>query len=209
MTDSTALIACHECDLLQRETDIPPGGTALCARCGAKLYRCAHESLDRPIAFLVTAAITLVIANVYPIVALEIQGTSNATTLFGAAQALWAQGSQPIGVLVFLTTFLVPAVELTVIGYLLISLRSGRRPVGFTCIMKLLQHVNPWGMVEVFILGVIVALVKLTHYGRVIPDMALWAFGTLTLLLAATASSFNARDIWNRVDSLPGNKEEE
>jgi paraquat-inducible protein A len=150
------------------------------------------------LAFLLAAATLLVIANAYPIVGLEIQGTSNATTLFGAVHALWNQDKQPIAVLVLLTTFLVPAAELAVMGYLLLSLKLGRIPAGLTVIMRILQGVNPWGMVEVFILGVIVALVKLTHYGSIIPGLALWSFGLLTLLLAATASSFDMRDIWDR-----------
>ena len=200
------LIACHECDLLQREIALPPGEVVLCRRCGAELYRSAHKSLDKPLAFLLTAAVVLIVANAYPIVGLEIQGSSNETTLFGASHALWNQGMEAIGVLVFLTTFLVPAVELTIMGYLLLSLQSGRRPAGLAVMMRVLQHVNPWGMVEVFILGVIVALVKLTHYGTLIPDLALWAFGVLTLLLAATASSFDVRDVWDRAYRLPGRR---
>jgi paraquat-inducible protein A len=208
MSDSAPFIACHECDLLQREIVLPPGTAVLCSRCGAELYRSAHKNLDKTIAFLLTAVVMLIVANAYPIVGLSIQGTSNATTLFGAAHALWNQGMAPIAVLVFLTTFLVPAVELAVMGYLLLSLKFGHRPTGMTLFMRVLQHVNPWGMVEVFILGVIVALVKLTHYGTVVPDMALWAFGILTLLLAATASTFDIRDVWDRVDALPDEEDE-
>jgi len=206
MTDSAQLIACHECDLLQREIALPPGDVVRCRRCGAELYRSAHKSLDKPLSFLLTASVVLIVANAYPIVGLEIQGTSNQTTLFGASHALWNQGMEAIGVLVFLTTFLVPALELTIMGYLLLSLQSGRRPAGLAVMMRVLQHVSPWGMVEVFILGVIVALVKLTHYGTLIPDLALWAFGVLTLLLAATASSFDVRDVWDRAYKLPGRK---
>jgi len=206
MLNTAALIACHECDLLQREIILPPGKVVRCCRCGAELYRSAHKSLDKPLAFLLTATVVFIVANAYPIVGLEIQGSSNETTLFGASHALWAQGMEAIGVLVFLTTFLVPAVELTIMGYLLLSLQSGRRPAGLACMMRVLQLVNPWGMVEVFILGVIVALVKLTHYGTLIPDLALWAFGFLTLLLAATASSFDIRDVWDRAYSLPESK---
>jgi paraquat-inducible protein A len=209
MSDSAPLIACHECDLLQREIDLPPGMAVLCCRCGAELYRSAHKNPDKPLAFLLTAAVALIVANVYPIVGLSIQGTSNATTLFGAAHALWTQGMAPIAILVFLTTFLVPTAELAIMGYLLLSLKCGHRPAGMTQLMRILQYVNPWGMVEVFILGVIVALVKLTHYGNVVPDMALWAFGVLTLLLAATASSFDIRDIWDRASALPGKEENE
>ena len=203
MTYSAPLIACQECDLLQREIALPPGEVVLCVRCGAELYRSAHSTVDKPLAFLLTSAVVLIVANVYPIIGLTMQGTSSATTLFGAAHALWNQGMAPIALLVFLTTFLAPAVELTIMGYLLLSLKFGRRPAGMVPLMRILQYVKPWGMVEVFILGVIVALVKLTHHGTVIPDMALWAFAILTLLLAATASSFDIRDVWSRVDALP------
>ena len=138
-----------------------------------------------------------------PSSASQIQGKQNATTLFSAVHALWNQEMQPIAALVFLTTFLVPAVEITVMIYLLLSLKLGRIPAGFTVIMRILQSVNPWGMVEVFILGVLVALVKLTHYGSVIPGLALWSFGVLTLLLAAAASSFDVRDVWDRAYPAP------
>jgi paraquat-inducible protein A len=80
-------------------------------------------------------------------------------------------------------------------------MKRGRIPAGFTLIMRVLQCFNPWAMVEVFIIGVIVALVKLTHYGTLIPGVALWSLGILTLLMTATASSFNVHDVWNRVHS--------
>ena len=195
---SGSLIACHECDLLQREIALPPGRAARCGRCGGELYRSAHKSVDRTLAFIMAAAMLLIVANAFPIVSLSIQGKQNATSLYSAVHDLWNQDMQPIAALVFLTTFLVPSVEIAVMIYLLLSLKLGRTPAGFTVIMRILQSVNPWGMVEVFILGVLVALVKLTHYGSVVPGLALWSFGILTLLLTAAASSFDVRDIWDR-----------
>ena len=62
MTDSSPLIACHECDLLQREIDLPPGEAVLCGRCGAELYRSAHKTFDKPLAFLLTAAVVLIVS---------------------------------------------------------------------------------------------------------------------------------------------------
>ena len=110
---------------------------------------------------------------------------------------------RPIAVLVFLTTILMPAINLAVMIYLLLSLKLGRRPAGLTVIMRILQSVKPWGMLEVFMLGIIVALVKLTHFATVVPGLALWSFGVLTLLLAAAAASFNVRDVWDRAYPAP------
>jgi len=195
---SGTVIACHECDLLQRAIAVPPGGVAHCRRCGGELYRAAHRRLDPTLALVLAAAVLFAVANAFPIVGLEIQGISNVTNLFGAVQALWNQEMRPIAVLVFLTTILMPAVNLAVMIYLLLSLKLGRRPAGLTVIMRILQSVKPWGMLEVFMLGIIVALVKLTHFASVVPGLALWSFGVLTLLLAAAAASFNVRDVWDR-----------
>lgn len=192
------LIACHECDLLQREITLPPGRVARCARCGAKLYCSPHATLDHTLSYNLTAAVVFIVANVYPIVGINIQGTRHDTTLMGAARALWAQDMTIISLLVFLTTFLMPALEISFMLHLLLALRAGRRPAGLDLSMRILGSIDPWGMVEVFLLGVLVALVKLTHFARVIPGLALWSFGILILLMAAAAASFDVRDIWER-----------
>jgi paraquat-inducible protein A len=193
------LIACHECDLLQREIVLPPGRVAHCIRCGAKLYREEHRSIDYTLALTLTAAVLFVLANVFPIIGLQIQSTRNDTSLVNAVHTLWIQGMWPVAGLVFFTTFLAPAAALAVMIHILLAMKLKRVPAGFTQIMRVLQSFNPWAMVEVFIIGVIVALVKLTHYGTLIPGIALWSLGFLTLLMTATASSFNVHDVWDRV----------
>ena len=198
MSNPLPLIACHECDLLQREVPAPPGRVVRCGRCGAELYRSAHATVDRPLAFSLAAAVLFIVANAYPIVGLAMQGTRKETTLLGAVHALWSQEMHLISALVFLTTLLVPAIELAVMIHLLLALQRGRTPAGFTQIMRVLQSVSPWGMVEVFMLGILVALVKLTHFAQVIPGIALWTFGALILLMAAAAASFDIRDVWDR-----------
>lgn len=198
------LIACHECDLLQRDIPLNPGCTASCRRCGAVLYRNATDSIDRTLAYASAASILFLVANLFPIFSIEVQGDRSAITLFGAVLSLWDQGMELISLLVFLTAIVAPAVELVSLLSILVPLRLGLTPPGYTLFMRTLQFIEPWGMVEVFMLGVLVSLVKLTHNFRVIPGFALWSFGLLTLLLAAAAASFSARDVWNRVD--PGTR---
>jgi paraquat-inducible protein A len=204
MSSRMAVIACHECDLLQREIPLPPGRVARCVRCGAKLYRVEDRSIDHTLALTLTAAVVFILANAFPIIGLQIQATRNDTSLLGAVQMLWNRGMWPVAGLVFLTTFLAPAAVLGIMIHILLELKRRRIPAGFAVAMRLLQIFNPWGMVEVFIIGVIVALVKLTHYGILIPGIALWSLGILTLVMTATASSFNVHDIWNRVHYTSG-----
>lgn len=203
MNNPMSIIACHECDLLQREIPLPPGRVARCVRCGAKLYRVENRNIDHTLALTLAAAVLFILATMFPIIGLQIQTTRNDTSLVSAVHILWNQGMWPVAGLVFFTTFLSPAAVLAIMIHIHLALKRERIPAGFTLVMRLLQHFNPWGMVEVFIIGVIVALVKLTHYGTLIPGIALWSLAAFTLLMTATASSFNVHDIWNRVHAAP------
>jgi paraquat-inducible protein A len=201
----TALIACPECDLLQRPTVLAEHTVARCARCSSLLYQPLDDDLDRPLAFTLAAWVLFVIANAFPIVGLEVQGQTTTATLFGTAQALAMQNMKLLSALVFFTTILVPAVQLSAMVYLLVPLRSGRVPRHLPLAVRVFQEVRPWGMIEVFILGLLVSLVKLGALARVVPGMGLWAFGLLLFAIAAAVASFDARVIWSRyTPELPG-----
>jgi len=196
------LIACHECDLLQRETILPPGGAARCRRCEAVLHRHTPDSLDRTLAYALGAAELFIVANLYPIVGLEVQGNRTSTTLFGTVRTLYDQDMTSVAALVFITTILTPAIEMGTLLYMLLPLKFGRVPKELPAMFRLLQAVRPWGMVEVFMLGTIVSLAKLSHLATVLPGIALWSFGALMLLVAAAAASFDARELWARAEAV-------
>ena len=201
-----SLVACRECDLLLREIPLLPGGVACCCCCGAALYRNTPGSLARTLALTLAAAILFIVANVYPILGIEIQGVRNATNLCGAVYSLWNQEMRMISSLVCITTILIPAIELIMMIYLLLPLNLQRVPPGISLILRILHSIKPWGMVEVFMLGILVSLVKLADSTNLIPGVALWSFGGVTLLLAAVAASFNPREVWGYLDSEPDRK---
>ena len=200
----TSIIACLECDLLQREVALPPGGKAFCPRCGAELYRDTPNSIDRTLAFTLAAAALLVLGNAFPIVGLDIKGHHNATTLVGAVESLYQQDKSIVAALVFVTAILAPALQIAALTYMLLPLRLGRRPPpGVALVFRLVQAVRPWAMVEVLMLGVLVSLVKLAAFAHIIPGVALWSVALLMFMLAAAGGAFNPRDVWSR---LPVNR---
>lgn len=196
----TTLIACPECDLLLQEIALPPGGAACCCCCGATLYRNLPDSINRSLALTMAAAVLYLVANAFPVLGINLQGNGNAVTLLQAVYDLWKQDMPLVSTLTFVTAILVPGLELILMLYLLLPLYRGHVPPGTGQIMRLLHAIKPWGMVEVFMLGILVSLVKLVQDFRIIPGVALWSFGGLTLLLAALASSFNHRDVWAHLD---------
>jgi paraquat-inducible protein A len=191
-----ALIACHECDLLQRETWLPPGGIARCRRCGAPLYRNHPDSLDWSLAWTLGADVFLVVANTFPIVGLKAGGDLVQTTLWGAVRALYGQGMWLVAGLVLLTTMVAPLTELAAMTYLLVPLKFNRTPRWMPQAFRILNQVRGWSLVEVFMLGMLVALTKLAHIASVIPGVALWSFGALMLLLAAARTAFDPHALW-------------
>ncbi len=200
--DPAHLIACHECDLLQREIHLPFGGEAHCRRCGALLYRSSPGTFENTLPFALAAAILFVIANIYPLFGIDINGNTNASHLFGAVRYLWNHEMHLVSILVSVTTMVIPAIEIALMLYLMVFFRLNVAPVGAPLFLRVLQNVKPWSMIEVFMLGILVALVKLKDTSTIIPGVALWSFGGLTLMLAAVASSFNPRDLWLRIGHL-------
>ncbi|MCX4148241.1 MULTISPECIES: paraquat-inducible protein A [Paraburkholderia] len=200
------LIACHECDFLQRETPLVERGAARCQRCGAALYRYRNVPMSHEwaLAFTLAAAILFVVANRFPIFELWINGASVETTLFGAASALYADGMWPIAGLVFVTTLLMPSLNIAAVIYLLLPLHTGGFPHKPEIVLRVLRHVAPWGMIEVLMVGMLIALVKLQHIATVVPGVGAWAFGAVMILLAAATVAFNPRELWARIDTMRG-----
>lgn len=190
------MIACHDCDLLVREPALPPGGAATCPRCGAVLYRRERESFDHTLAYLLAAAALFVVANAFPIVGMDAQGHRSSTTLLGVVRALHEDGMTSVAGLVFVTAILMPAIYIGGLLYLLVPLKLGRVSRGFPAVFRLVDAARPWGMVEVFMLGILVTLTKLAALASVEIGVALWSFAALMILVIAAAASFDSRALW-------------
>ena len=123
----------------------------------------------------------------YPIVAMDLKGTRMETTLWGAIQVLYTDDMPLVALLVFATTLLLPLAELLMMGFLLVPMARHRKRA-FHRIARAILLTRPWGMIEVFMIGVLVTLVKLSTVAQVLPGVALWSFGALVAVLAAILS---------------------
>jgi len=193
------LLACPECDLLQSDSAVPRPRKALCVRCGAIVYQRHPHGLERTAALTAAALVLFAIANAFPILSLELQGERTDATLAGAVAALWSQNMQLVAALVAFTAIAMPLAELAALAWLLVPLRFGLRAPYFGAVFQWLQFASRWGMVEVFVLGALVSLVKLGHLANVEPGIALWSFAALMLVMAAIEANFDPRDLWERV----------
>src|SRR5262245_51059130 len=120
------LVACPDCDLLQRLPDLAPGASARCPRCDKEVWRRSVEPFDRPLAFALAAAVLYVVANSVPMLGLTAVGHAASTTVLGGAQQLWRDGREMVAVLVLFTAVIAPALQ---IGFMLIMVLAARRDV--------------------------------------------------------------------------------
>ena len=196
------LVACGECDLLQREVELPPGALARCARCEAELYGCRPASLDIALALLVAAAILFIFANAYPLMGLDARGIRTRAHLWDTAAALYSRDMPSVATLVLVTVIVAPALQLAAMLYMLLPLRLGIVPPRLHTAYRLATFAQPWGMLEVFLLGSVVSLVKLTQVAKIDIDPGIVAVGGYVVMIAAALSAFEPRELWRRVEAL-------
>jgi paraquat-inducible protein A len=194
-----SLIACPHCDLVQRLPDLAPGASARCPRCDRELWRRREDSLNRTLALTLGAAILYVVANSIPMLGLTVVGRQAATTVLGGALHLWENGPQLVAVLVLFTAIIAPALQIVfMLGIVLGALRE-RPPRWVGTLLRHHPTTRTWSMIEVMMLGVLVALIKIADYATVIPGAALFILWVLVFLLAGIQSSFDPREVWQRI----------
>jgi paraquat-inducible protein A len=194
------MVACPDCDLVQRLPELAQGASARCPRCDHELCRTHADSLNRTLALATAAALLYVIANTVPMLGLTAVGREAFTTVLGGVQQLWGNEQKLVAVLVLFTAVVAPGLQ---IGCMLVIVLAAhlRRPPSW--VGTLLRHhptTRTWSMIEVMLLGVLVALIKIADYATVIPGTALFVLGILVFLLAAMQANFDSQDVWERIE---------
>ncbi len=198
MADAS-LVACPHCDLLQRLPEIEPGSSARCPRCDKELWRRREDSLNRTLALSLAALVLFGIANTVPMLGLTIVGHAASTTVIGGARQLWQEGQEIVAVLVLFAAVVSPALQIGLMLTIVVGARRERPSAWVGVLLRHLPFARNWSMIEVMLLGVLVALTKIADYAKVIPGVALFALFALVVLLAAMQSGFDPREVWDRV----------
>lgn len=195
-----SLVACPDCDLLQRIPEAPSGASVRCPRCDKELWRRREDSHNRTFALSAAALVLYVIANTVPMLGLSAVGHQAFTTVYGGVQHLWDNGQPLVAGLVLFAAIISPALQIGIQLLILIGCQREHPPVWVGLLLRHLNFTRTWCMIEVMMLGVLVALTKIADYATVIPGIALFSLGALIVLLAAMQTSFDPREVWSRVE---------
>lgn len=195
-----SFIACHECDLVHQLPDIPAGGAARCERCDAVLFKPKRNSIELSLALTLAGIILFAIANTHPFLGFKVGSQIRETTLATGIYELYFQDMSILATLVLVTVIIVPAVHLLCLLYILLPLWGKKVPRHLAAAFRVYLGLKPWGMMEIFFLGILVAGIKLVKMATIIPGVAVFAFLALIFVLAAIAVVLDEHLIWEKVD---------
>jgi paraquat-inducible protein A len=190
------LVICRYCDTVHRR--VAPAGrqTMRCVTCDSPLYR-GNGDLGAMLAVTVTAAVGFLVANALPLLTLTSGSHQTRATLWRAVAASYDSELPFVAIALTLTLIVAPAIELGLLLWLLVPLCLRSRPLAFVSLMEVLRTLRPWRMVEVFFLGVIVAVVKLSALATALPGWGMFGVAVMALALASL-SSFDLGALWRR-----------
>ncbi len=200
---ATALAAscatCHDCHLLCRLPGTPGHGVR-CPRCGAPLHARKPRSLERTTALVLAAALCYVPANVLPIMTVTSLGKAQSDTIMSGVVYLLLHGMWPLAVVVFTASVFVPVLKILILAFLLISVRRGSswRPAERTRLYRITEAIGRWSMVDIFVVTILVALVRLGSLATIQAETGAVFFGAVVVLTMLAAEAFDPRLLWDR-----------
>jgi paraquat-inducible protein A len=193
----TAWAACPVCGLVQDTGEVVEGRAAVCPRCGAEVERRKKDSARRTLCFSLAALAFYVPANALPLAVVYHKGHVSTVTLWSSVHELFKHEQWAVGALVLMTSIVTPAIKLGCLLLLAALARSGRAQAARTRLYGFVELVNPWNMLEVFLLALIVGVVKFGHVADVSPGAGAWAFGAMVALTILASHSFDPRLVWD------------
>jgi paraquat-inducible protein A len=195
------LIACPLCDLLQRQVDPPIDGRVSCARCGTLLMTNRRGAFERTLVSAISSVILMIAAISFPFLKLSIAGLSNAASVLEVALAFRGSLIAPLSVVILLLIVVIPLIRAIALAYTLVPLILGRKPAHRAeGAFRLAHELRPWAMAEVFVVGVVVALVKIAGMASVVLGPAFWAMVVIVALMIYEGASLSEWTVWRALE---------
>ena len=194
-----SLVSCHSCHLLCKAAPAAQGLSMSCPRCGAQLHSRKPNSIARTWALVIAASAFYIPANVLPITTVTSLGKTQSDTIMSGVIYFVKSGSWPIALVIFVASVFVPLLKLFLLTFLLISVqrKSQWRPKDRTRLYRITEAVGRWSMVDIYVVTILVALVKLGSLATIEAGPGAIFFAGVVIITMFAAMSFDPRLIWD------------
>lgn len=195
-------IACHECDLVQLLPLVPERASAICARCGSTLFRTKADSINRTLAWTFAGLVFFMVAITFPFMEMRSEGFVRRTDLLTGIYVIYGKGMTSLSFLVLITCVLAPLIQMLGLLFVFVPLKFNRCLPSTVTVFRLFQQLQPWSMMEVFMLGILVSWVKLGNMAVINPGLAVFSFALLIFSLTAAISAVDSHLVWSKIGAL-------
>ncbi|MES2474962.1 MAG: paraquat-inducible protein A [Verrucomicrobiota bacterium] len=195
---SHGLAGCHTCG------KVAAVELGKCPRCESALHLRKPDSIARTVALMVAAAILYIPANLLPIMTIIELGDVSENTIVGGMLTFWRSGAYPIAIVIFTASILIPFLKIIALTWLCLA-ATGKlhpSPAMLGKIYWFTELLGRWSMVDIFVVGILVALVQLGNYMTITVGPGALAFSGVVVLTMFAAMSFDPRLLWDRFDQL-------
>lgn len=196
----TRLCECGSCGQFQKMPSLLPGQSARCIRCEGVLRRARIDPLGRALALNLAALSLFAVACLMTLMTVSTAGMVRHASLFSGPVDMGRSGLWELTIVVMFTTVIAPVAKLAAMAYVLIGLRLPRPPRHIRRVYALVEHLRPWSMVEVFLLGVLVAYTKLIDLVHIEIGVALYAMALLMLTMIAAEAVLDRQAVWEEME---------
>ncbi len=173
-----------------------------CEQCGHKFTSDSSQSLSRCIAFTLTALVFYIPANTFPFLTMEMYGTRTSATIWSTVVSLSETGSWFIAIIIFLASILIPILKLIVLLYLSLTASQKSNRIFKTQLYHAIEYIGRWSMLDIFLLAVLVAIMKLGPWTSVQAEIGSLMFALVVIFTMIASSSFDPRLIWKRKNKI-------
>lgn len=198
MPSPDQLIICEHCDCVYEKVTLAKHQKTLCTRCGGVLQRYNGLTLEQRLALTFTALVLWIFANFFPVMSISLKGLKNSATLWDSVLALSLGPITFIAMVAAIAMIIAPIFQLLLLIWVLTYALARQRAPGFKFCMRWLETLRPWSMLEVCLLGAMVAVIKLAGLLDVLPGIGLFALAILSLMMIRIAGR-DIRDLWDTV----------
>ncbi len=194
------VIACPGCDLLVARQPLNPGEKLCCPRCNEILLAPKQNSIERSLALSLTGLLLFPYAMFMPIMTLDTMGLKNSGTIFDGVISTLSSKHIFVGIILALTSIFFPLVKLVLLFLVSLNLKLKRYPKTLPLMMRSYIHLDEWGMLEVFMIGILVTIIKIHHMAHIRYDVGFFCFVGLMLVALCSSVMLDEDKYWRLIE---------
>ncbi|OED44284.1 hypothetical protein ACH42_07935 [Endozoicomonas sp. (ex Bugula neritina AB1)] len=198
-----SILLCPDCDLLIKRShvsNIAHKCAIYCPKCNRILREYHPNGLIKTLSWVITGGLLFIPANIFPVLIMEILGRQEQGTIWDGVTGIYSEGLQGVAALVFLVAMVIPFMRLMVLFCVLMAAFGYWKKALARPLFRWYLHLGEWGMVEIYLLGILISVVKLADMATVYPGVGLFCLVGLMVAELGISVCMDEQAVWEGLE---------